>query len=106
MKNRSFLSWIVLAMGLLLMAFFQVGIILWHNSGRTINDFFAVITQDWLLLITFVDAGFFTMICIGWLIYDLKKNRSNSNLKWAWLGLTLIFGSPIVMFYLFTERRV
>ena len=106
MKNRSFLSWIVLAMGLLLMAFFQVGIILWYNSARTINDFVRAITQDWLLLITFIDAGFFTMICIGWLIYDLNKNRTKSNFKWVWLGLTLIFGSPIVMFYLFTERRI
>jgi hypothetical protein len=106
MKNRGFLSWTVLAIGLLLMMFFQIGIIRWYNSGRTINDFVSAITQDWLLLITFIDAGFFTILCIGWLIYDLNKNRNASNLKWIWLALTLVFGSPIVMFYLFTERRV
>ncbi len=88
------------------MTFFQIGIILWYSSDHSIIDSVRILTQDWLLLITFIDAGFFTIICICWLISDLRNNRNKSNLKWVWLGLTIIFGAPIVMFYLFSERRV
>jgi hypothetical protein len=106
MKNRSFFNWIVFVTAVLLMTFFQIGIIFWYNSGHAIADVVKILTQDWLLLITFIDGGFFTIICIWWLISDLSNNRNKSNLKWIWLGLTIIFGAPIVMFYIFSERKI
>jgi hypothetical protein len=104
--ERSLFSWIVLVTAVLLMVFFQIGIILWYNSGHSIIDVVKILNQDWLLLITFIDGGFFTIICIGWLISDLINNPKKSNRKWIWLGLTIIFGAPIVMLYIFLERRV
>jgi hypothetical protein len=104
--NRSLFSWIVLVTAVLLMVFFQMGIILWYNSGHSVIDAMKILTQDWLLLITFIDGGFFSIICIGWMISDLSNNRNKSNRKWIWLGLTIIFGAPILMLYIVLERKV
>lgn len=106
MKDRSLFSWAVLAAGILLIVFYHIGIIYWYQSGNSIYDLAKALKKDWLLLIIVVDAGCFTVICLGWLISDLLKNAGKRNFKWAWLGLAMIFGAPVLLFYLFCERKL
>lgn len=92
---------IYIALAFILFAFFQYGKNQWLVSGHGLIDAWKGATEtDWLLTITFFDGGIFTLICLTWMVYDLKKQRLNKILKILFFLLTLAFGAAGFFLYL------
>jgi hypothetical protein len=89
--------------GITMFCFINYGFIQWLNSGHTFIDVLKTLTQDWLLLITVVDACLFTLLCFIWLFADMKK-RGFSSLKKAFIFLSVIF-TGISAFFIYLAFR-
>jgi hypothetical protein len=94
---------VVYALALILL--FQYGFIQWGKSGHSLNDAWLILRQDWLVLITLIDATQFALIVLGWMVLDLKKQTLSLWEKLSWFGLTLWLGVPGFLLYAVLRRR-
>ncbi|GAB3167299.1 hypothetical protein [Telluribacter humicola] len=85
---------------LLLFIFINYGFYQWLQSGHTIVDTWEVLGQDWLLAITFIDACTFSLLCIFWLVRDMKKRGLPLAKRIAVLTAVIITGSVALLVYL------
>lgn len=88
-----------------LFVFFQINIVNWKISIYDFGHTWQSLMSDQLLLICFVDACVFTIICLIWLWQDLHKNNIHKGLKYVIFIGTLIWGVPIFLLYLAFGRK-
>jgi hypothetical protein len=98
-------KWLISAYALGCILFFQYGFNQWVASNHSVQDIWRALQQDWLLLITFVDAGHFSLLVLGWLVLDLRRQTFGRIEKVGWFALTIWLGAPIVLLYLAWRRR-
>ncbi len=83
--------------------FFSYGFYQWLYSGHTLATVWETVTHDWLLLITFIDAGAFTLLCLLYLWRDATRRGLSPGPKAAWLTGTLLIGVPVFLLYLYRQ---
>ena len=86
--------------GVVLFGFINYGFIKWTQSGNGLADAWHALTQDWLLLITVVDACVFTLLVFAWLVADLKKRRLSRLQKALVLVAVTVTGASAFFIYL------
>ena len=98
-------GYIILAF--IIFVFFQYGMNQWSASGHSLLDSWKAATQaDWLLTITLFDGGIFAIICLSWMIYDLKNQSLNWVFKILVFLLALVFGAAGFLLYLVIRKPV
>ncbi|WP_247237325.1 hypothetical protein [Telluribacter sp. SYSU D00476] len=85
---------------LLLFIFINYGFYQWLQSGHTLGDAWKALWQDWLLAITFIDACTFSLLCIFWLVRDMKRRGLSLTKRTAILTAVIITGSVALLVYL------
>jgi hypothetical protein len=86
--------------GITMFCFINYGFIQWLNSGHTFTDVWKLLTQDWLLLITVVDACLFTLLCFIWLFADMKKRGFGLFKKFFVFLSVMLTGTSAFFIYL------
>ena len=86
-------------------AFFQISIVNWRISGYNFCHTWQTLISDQLLLIIFIDACVFTIICLIWLWQDLHKNKIKKWWKFFVFIGTIFWGIPIFLLYLVFGRK-
>lgn len=97
-------KYILPAVAALLFLFFSYGFNRWLASGHSMATVWETVTRDWLLLITFTDAGAFTILCLLYLWRDATRRQLSTGRKAAWFTGTLLFGVPVFLLYLYRQE--
>lgn len=90
---------------IVLIIFYQYGFIQWHQSGHSFAEAWHTMRQDWLTLITFIDATQFSLLVLGWLAFDLKHQKQSTWEKFFWFGLTVWLGVSGLLLYGLWRRQ-
>jgi hypothetical protein len=94
--KKSFL----LAAAVALFLFYNYGLFQWIQSGHGFKDVWRAATSDWLLAITLLDMGIFSLLCLIWLYRDMQGRRFAAGKIFLILFVTLITGVVVPLFYL------
>lgn len=98
-------KWLVSLYALGCIVFFQYGFNQWLASNHSIQDVWQTLRQDWMVLITFIDASHFSLLVLVWLFLDLRRQIFGRIEKVIWFALTVWLGAPIVLLYIAWRRR-
>ncbi len=96
---------ILLAAAAALFLFSSYGFNRWLHSGHSMATVWETATHDWLLLITFIDACAFSILCLLYLWRDATRRHLPAGRKAAWLTGTLLFGVPVFLLYLYRQGK-
>jgi hypothetical protein len=96
---------ILLLTAIVLFLFSSYGFYQWLQSGDTLLTVWETLTRNWLLLITFVDAGVFTILCLFFLWRDASRRGLRPGRKIGWLSGTLLLGAPVFLLYLVDREK-
>jgi len=96
---------LLLFLAIVVFAFYSYGFYQWIQSGHSFKDVLQVATSDWILLITVVDMGVFTLLCLTWLYRDMNRRHISGGKKfWIFFG-TIIFGAVGLLVYLALRKE-
>jgi hypothetical protein len=95
---------IAVAVGFL--AFIAVATVQWLKSaaglGAAIAGSWRTATSDWMVLLFLCDGLVFGTLAIGAMGWDLRREPRRCA---AWVLTALLIGSPVVLIYLWKEKR-
>ena len=83
-----------------LFLFYSYGFYQWLQSGHNFKDVWKAATADWLLAVTVLDMGLFSLLCLVWLYRDMQRQGFGNGKKFLLLFITLITGVVVPLLYL------
>ena len=84
----------------LLLSFYLFGFFRWLSSGHTMQDVLTLATSDWFLLVTLIDLALFALLCLIWLVRDMRSRNISSGKIIALILVCIISGMPPFLLYL------
>ncbi len=96
----------IIAIAVLLLGFYLFGFFRWLNSGHTVQGVLSTLTSDWFLLITFVDLAVFFLLCMSWLVTDMRQRGMGvGKISALILGCLLIGVAPLLVYIALRNNR-
>lgn len=106
--NKQWKTLIALA-ALLIFAWFNLATYWWINSFGSVNaaiaQTWAVMTNNWMLLIILCDSAVFLVLVFAWLLRDARERGWTGYRRWSWLIAILALGSPALMIYIIVRPQ-